>query len=340
MNDLSAFPNIQINAIADRKSNKIRMLERVSKHKHLQEFLERFKWNGLPEELNQDLIERILFYRFKGAMFRFNEKFYFLPFTLKGITDGGIDVYGRYKKIAPVLFTGQADAGQERMFLSGLNLKVIYSLNEELEKETLTTGNAVILTDTSLEISQDFLGQDKLINPIIEQMVNIIVLVNIDLVTSAKVFYIVAKDEQQKKAIKEEFKDLDSAILGGERVVVVTSALELQELTGASSKDTARYFQSYQSFDNIRKDIIGTSNGGTFMKQEHTTEMETQTNSNSGTGVYKNCLRMRKDFCKLINYAFGINVTVEADAEYQDKLIAEEGEQTKELRGDKDDVSQ
>lgn len=50
------------------------MTMRLTK-KHQTEFLERFEWDGLPEELNQDLIERILYYRFKGALFRFNEKF-------------------------------------------------------------------------------------------------------------------------------------------------------------------------------------------------------------------------------------------------------------------------
>ena len=88
-------------------------------------------------------------------------------------------------------------------------------------------------------------------------------LVNIDLVTSAKVFYIVAKDQNQKEAIEDEFNDLDSRIMNGKRVVVVTSELQLQELTGGNqAKDQARYFQTYQSFDNLRKDIIGISNSG------------------------------------------------------------------------------
>ena len=60
---------------------------------------------------------------------------------------------------------------------------------------------------------------NNLIDPIIQQLVDILVLVNIDLVTSAKVFYIVAKDQNQKEAIEDEFNDLDSRIMNGKRVV-------------------------------------------------------------------------------------------------------------------------
>ena len=55
-------------------------------------------------------------------------------------------------------------------------------------------------------------------------------------------------------------------------MVVLTSKTDLKGTMGTSVKDTARYFQSYQSIENLRKDIIGIDNGGTFMKQEHTTE--------------------------------------------------------------------
>ena len=59
-------------------------------------------------------------------------------------------------------------------------------------------------------------------------------------------FYIVARDANQKEAIENEFQNLDAQILSGKRAIVVTSDLQLQELTGAQAKDQARYFQTYQ----------------------------------------------------------------------------------------------
>lgn len=341
------------NPISKSSSKDRRLLMSMLTHKHMVETIERFEWKNLPPELPSDLIERVLYFRFKGAMFMFNDKFYFLPFTLKGT----IDSYGRYISITPVLFTGQWKIQQGKYiedisFMSDTEYTVVYDLPKKEEKEAVdpeaeeedpeqTSGampdakdKAVILTDSSLEIAQDFTPISYLIRPLVEQMVDILVLVNIDLITSAKVFYVVAKDANQKEAIEKEFQDLDNRILNGKRVVVVTSPTELKELTGANVKDSARYFQSYQSIDNLRKDIIGIDNGGTFMKQEHTTEMETQTNSNGGSFVLNNALRMRKGFCDTVNQVFGLNIQVDLKNASQTSLVAPQGSQTKDRNND------
>lgn len=360
-NSLSTFPFFDslangmgnTNPIAKTSSKDRRLLMSMLSHKHMVETIERFEWKNLPSELPSDLIERVLYFRFKGALFMFNDKYYFLPFTLKGT----IDSYGRYISITPVLFTGQWKIQQGKYtedisFMSNAEFTVVYDLPEKEEQATPdpedetedpeegstamsdAKDKAVILTDSSLEIAQDFTPVSYLIRPLVEQMVDILVLVNIDLITSAKVFYVVAKDANQKEAIEKEFQDLDNRILNGKRIVVVTSPTELKELTGANVKDSARYFQSYQSIDNLRKDIIGIDNGGTFMKQEHTTEMETQTNSNGGSFVLNNALRMRQAFCETVNHVFGLNIQVDVKGASQTSLVAPQGSQTKDRNND------
>ena len=337
----------EVNPIGKKDSKDRQLLMRMFHHKHLIETIERFEWNNLPAELPSDLIERILYFRFKGAMFNFNDRFFFLPFTLKG----SIDSYGRYQTITPVLFTGQwksaGDGNFEKdiAFVTDKTFKAIYdnpdgleSENEEEtpeeDKETTVETDiseaAVILTDSTLEISQDYTPMAYLIRPIVEQMVDILVLVNIDLITSAKHFYIVAKDADQKESIEEEFANLDRRILNGKRYTVVTSPTQLTELNGSSPKDTARYFQSFQSIDNLRKDIIGSDNGGTFMKQEHTTMMETETNSNSGSFILNNALRMRQDFCDIVNKVFGLDISVDVKNGSEGEIVEEAGIQYKE----------
>lgn len=358
-NSLSTFPFFDslangmgnTNPIAKTSSKDRRLLMSMLSHKHMVETIERFEWRNLPPELPSDLIERVLYFRFKGALFMFNEKYYFLPFTLKGT----IDSYGRYISITPVLFTGQWKIQQGKYtedisFMSNAEFTVVYDLpkqegetaedevGEDVEDDAMTLPDAkdkaVILTDSSLEIAQDFTPINYLIRPLVEQMVDILVLVNIDLITSAKVFYVVAKDASQKEAIEKEFQDLDNRILNGKRIVVVTSPTELKELTGANVKDSARYFQSYQSIDNLRKDIIGIDNGGTFMKQEHTTEMETQTNSNGGSFVLNNALRMRRAFCETANHVFGLSMQVDLKNASQANAVAPQGAQTKDRNND------
>lgn len=324
-----------VNPVAKTDSKDRQLLMRLFHHKHMIETIERFEWKNLPKELNSDLIERVLYFRFKGSMFKVNDRFYFLPFTLKGT----IDSYGRYASITPVLFTGQwKSAGdgnftEDIAFITDKAYNVIYDMPEEGEgsqENDDQEDKAVILTDSTLEISQDYTPMAYLIRPIVEQMVDILVLVNIDLVTSAKHFYIIAKDQDQKEAIEQEFANLDRRILNGKRYTVVTSATDLKELAGTSPKDSARYFQSFQSIDNLRKDLIGSDNGGTFMKQEHTTEMETETNSNSSSFVLNNALRMRQEFCKIVNKVFGLNIQVDVKNASEGKIVSPEGEQSKE----------
>jgi len=342
--------SMKMNPISKRDSKDRQILMRIFHHKHMIETIERFEWKNLPASLPSDIIERVLYFRFKGGLFydKTLERFYFLPFALKGT----IDSYGRYNSIMPVLFTGQWKSGgngkflEDLAFMQGKEFFPIYDMpeeekltdpgEEEVEETELVIPDdkAVILTDSTLEISQDFTPMGYLIRPIIEQLVDILVLVNIDLITSAKVFYVVAKDADQKEAIEKEFADLDNRILNGKRVVVVTSATDLKELTGSNAKDTARYFQSYQSIDNLRKDVIGADNGGTFMKQEHTTEMETETNSNSGSFVLNNALRMRKDFCKIANKIFGLNIEVDIKGAGENDSIVPKGAQSEERDGD------
>ena len=47
-----------------------------------QNALYRYTWYGLPPGLNQELIERVLYYRGQGAFFQIKDRAYFLPYTL------------------------------------------------------------------------------------------------------------------------------------------------------------------------------------------------------------------------------------------------------------------
>ena len=358
---------IENNPIQKKSSRDRMILNRVLSHKHMVETLERFCWKNLPDELTTDLIERILFFRFKGAMFQSDlGRYMFLPFALKGVDSRNIDSYGRYENIIPVLFTGQwtlsgdGEKGENIAYMPNKYYNVVYDLpkseemlevdyvNEEEQKlEKVEAGmidaasKAVILTDSSLEISQDYLPAAIAGQPLNEQLTDILVLVNMDLISSAKMFYIVAKDEAQKEAIEAELRDLDQRILNGKRYVVIAGgALELKELTGSAVKDSSKYFQSYQSIDNIRKGLIGEANSGSFMKQEHTTEMESTINGGANDEeeddpIFANALRMRKEFCTKVNKVFGLNIDVEPRVQKKEASVqvAPKGAQTVDREG-------
>ena len=338
MTSLSTWPTVQMINAQSLSQDKT-LMTKALQHKHMLEFIDRFKWQNLPPELTQDLIERILFFRFKGAFFKFNDKYWFLPFTLNGT----IDSYGRYESIKPVLFTGQFDTKigkwDESAFLpvAASNSKLTVAYGKMLTKPD-NFEPAIILTDSSLEISQDVTAPSDSVGPFIEQLTDVLVLVNTDLISSAKVYTLVAKDPAQKAAIEKEFENLDARILNGKRVIVVLGDMasgDLQELKGTGqAKDSARYFQSYSSFDNLRKELIGVPNGGQFLKQEHSTEAETSLSQSSGSLVLDNSLRQRKEFCDLVNYYYGLNISVDINEIEESSIVEEPGAQTKQLEGD------
>lgn len=306
--NLSTIPNI--NPIGKATPRDKKLLTHLLYHKNMVETIERFKWKDLPNELPSDLIERIIFFRGKGALFVGTDgKYKFLPFALS--SEQGIDVYGRYVAIQPQLFTGTNK--DEENYNMDMPLRVAYS-KDDLE------GEAVILYNSTLEIAQDNIPLAVSMSPLHEQMVEILVLVNIDLVSSAKVFTLVAKDEAQKHAIEAEFEGLDERILDGKRVVVLTSDIALQELAKTDSRDSNRYMQVYQSFDNLRKDILGITNAGTFSKNSIQTDSEVSQNSNSSS-VMENALRMRKEFCDIANAVFGLNISVECQKVVEPSIL-------------------
>lgn len=333
MNSLSTWQylNNEMNPVGEKQSDDLKSLYHLLNTKHRIETLERFKVEGLPEEISQDLIERVLYYRFKGALFYVAslEKYFFLPFTLSG-EKSNIDSYGRYNEITPVLFTGHWNDGDKDVpFISGMSFKVAY--DKTLPKDE---NYAFILTDHSLAVSQDDIPMNSLIHPVIDQLKDILVLVNIDLVTSAKVMYVRVNNEDEKELIEREFHGLDKKILSGQRVVAIVGNMAWQELQAKSPKDSSRYFQTYQSFDNLRKDLIGISNGGTFMKQEHITDQETKLNSNSGTAVLNNALRMRTEWADLVNHYTDLNIVYSLQESNENEMIAEEGEHSKNQKGE------
>ena len=70
------------------------------------------------------------------------------------------------------------------------------------------------------------------------------------------------------------------------------------------------------------------------MKQEHTTQMETEVNTSSGSATLENGLRLRQEFCDLVNEYFGLSISVSANQSESDEEIAPEGAQTKDRRGE------
>lgn len=201
--------------------------------------LSRFTWYNLPEGLDSDIIERILYYRGQGMFFKMNDNFYFLPFAL----DGGIDMYGRYLGITPLPFGGSTQTKDEKPLVKGLTYKPLYDvqipedfitengINEAAIKEVIDNG-AVIIRDHSHGISQFVEPPVKTVDCVLDFMSECLPLMRTALFNSTGVqgLRVGTQDEQQNAEIAN--RSINSAALDGKRFVPVIGTLDFQELAG------------------------------------------------------------------------------------------------------------
>lgn len=305
------------------------------KEQHYLETMERFVYEGLPDELEQDLIERVLYYRGSGCFFYYNDSYWFLPYTL----NGSIDPYGRYISIVPVMFTGQfSDKGnpETELFmpthLSDQVFDVVYSLKQINQTDEF---KAVLIYDRSNGIPQNIIPHSQKVLVLIERLVNTLIMIETNNINGLQTYAMFVKDEATKAAVELEFQNFDDRILQGKRVQIIVGDVAVkpfEELTQAKSiSDSQRYWQSYQAWDNLRKELIGLENGGQHLKMEHATEAETQMSSGGASGIMSNALRTRQKALDLINEQFGLSITINEVQQENEELLAEGSSQTEQI---------
>ena len=77
-------------------------IKRLIRIQDEQDAVNRYTWYNLPDGLNGQMLERMLYYKGQLCFFYFKEldKFYMLPYALEGT----IDFYGRFNSIHPIPF--------------------------------------------------------------------------------------------------------------------------------------------------------------------------------------------------------------------------------------------
>ena len=265
-----------------------------------QDAVERFHWVNLPDGLDGELIERVLYYRGQGAFFfmETDGKFYFLPYAL----DGSIDVYGRYTGITPLPFNGSASDGKEKPWIVGLKRKPVYGLKlpDDLELDDFTD-SCVLLHDYSKQISQTTIPRRDLNEPIINVEAEMLPLMRTAAILGTGVKGMRVNNADEADSVVVAGKSLENAALTGKGYVPIIGSIEFQELTDGANLKGADYMQAMESIDNFRLGTYGIENGGLFQKKSHMLETE-QAMAGGSTGlVYQNSLSIRQRFCDIVN---------------------------------------
>lgn len=293
-----------------------------------EQFVKRYKWvttdgGPFPKGFDPDIVERILYYRYKLIAFMSDDGDGPTLFTTPFALAGGIDVYGRYTKVAPLTFNGTVspkenketgekwDEMEDGGWITDLELIPSYDVydTQPIMKDGKELGRCVILQDYENGISQTEVPRYNLSLSFNSQLVDIIALIRHNLIASARLYSYRVLDEGQKNATMGELEDLIGKILDGDTMFVpVTSSTNLDTVFEDKELETQDYWECFVSMDNLRENLMGIENNGIFNKKERELNGEAEKEASQSDLVYTDGLEQRQKFCELCNLCFGTNL--------------------------------
>ena len=72
------------------------------------------------------------------------------------------------------------------------------------------------------------------------------------------------------------------------------------------------YLLYYQAIDNLRKSFIGIPSNGVYEKKSQVLQSEQSMNSNEDNLILQDGLRLRQQFCDMVNLIWGLGIWCEA----------------------------
>lgn len=280
-----------------------------------QDAVNRYVWHNLPDDLDGQFIERIIYYQGQAILFydKTLNKFYFLPYAL----NGSIDVYGRELGISPVLMGSDETTTEKRKvtslesLLTSRVLKPEYSVVENVTSEIFENA-CVILKDYTPQRNFTILSRGTLQDPILDAMAEAFPMARTNLIANSGCRGVRVPDEDASAQVKAQSKAMTKAVLEGDPIIPITSAQEFQELTGETASRSEEYLMYMQALDNYRLSLYGLNSGGVFQKKSHMLEAEQEMNSVKAKATYQDGLTIRQKFCNIVNSIWDLGIWCEA----------------------------
>lgn len=283
-------------------------LYEIIEEKDIEQFTSKGCWYNLPDGLDGDTIERILYYKGRGVFFYMKtiDKFYFLPFALAGNTD----VVGKYLDVTPVIFGGSNK--DENSFIDGLIVSPIYQIliPEQVTEEVLNNG-CVILNDRTQKRSQNIKPRADLQKPLIELEANIVTLLRTAIMNKVGIKGVKSSGPEDSTKIIQASKSKWLYALAGYTYLPIENGFESLDIDDTTSANIQEMFMALNAIDNLRLDNLGILNGGVFEKQG--TVLQTEANFGiSATQLIENSyVKQRQNFCNIVNSIWGLNIWYE-----------------------------
>ena len=293
-------------------------IKRLIRIQDEQDAVNRYVWSNLPDGLNSQMLERMIYYKGQLCFFYFKEmdKFYFMPYAL----DGGIDFYGRYVGVHPIPFSGgttdeeKKQASKQMTILSAKKLKPVYDviLPEDLVEKGIDVlyDSCVLLKDYTEQLAQTITPRQILNDGIIDVEAECIPFMRTALLRATGVKGMRVGNQDEEANVKAANDSIMDAALTGKVNIPILGAVDFQELNDGVVGKADEFMMALQSLDNFRLSTYGLENGGLFQKKERKIVAEQEMNAGGGSVglVMQDGLSIRQRFCDIVNSIWGLGI--------------------------------
>lgn len=236
----------------------------------VQEYCSRYKWKGLPKYLSGWLIENMLYWRsglvcyFEGDILRI------LPYA----QDGDLNEYSLPEYVFPIAYNGDSSDGKKytrRLKVAG------YGTVDPM------CNGALMFDRPPFFQGVKPICRGVLQSNIIQDQAAMLERVKLNLKASQKKAVFNAQDKGQADNIR---RDISESYNDNNPFIVVKDSMNGALKNGVFSADipneAQQNMETYQSYDSIRKGMLGYKNNGAFEKKERviTAEKDNQNTSN------------------------------------------------------------
>ena len=291
-----------------------------------QQFLTRFKWNNLPEGMDSELIERILYFSGSAMFFYIKElnRFYFLPYGMSGEnTEVGIDFYGRFNRLKPYSFNGSTDGGGEKkadgkritrsdLYLSTQirdNIKDIPMVESEEEARKIYENGAVICWDMTPQLAYAVDSRNRISQSYVKYIVQILIQTKSALINSSGFNLFSSDTEASTDIMQLQIDAINSDREKGKLSAVVSNALgKIENLQSNAPSAMGDFWNSLVSADNLRLKSMGIRNDGLVQKSQYQNIQEQSIDINDAMQVYWNAFMERVKFSAIVNSIWGLGI--------------------------------
>ena len=291
-----------------------------------QQYITRFKWNNLPEGLDSELFEKIMYFSGSAMFFYIKEldRFYFLPYGMAGEKEQtGIDFYGRFNKLKPYSFNGSTDgSGEEKatgkkvsaadIYLSTQvrnNIKDIPFVKDEKEAREIYENGAVICWDYTPGLNYWNVSRNRVSQAYINYLVKVLIQTKSALINASGFNLFATDSESANDLMQMQIDDINEAREEGQLAAVVSKLLgKIENLQSNAPAAMADFWSSLQSVDNLRLKTMGIRNDGVQQKSQYQNIQEQSVDINDSLQVYWNAFMERIKFSAIVNSIWGLEI--------------------------------